>query len=280
MVQSREADHIPKVTQRDTRRVLRVASQGQSSSSKIKTELQLDVSSRTVRRILAKVPHLKYKKRKKTPRLTAGHKKARVEWAKSHVDLGLDWNQIVFSDEKKLNLDGPGGLQYYWHDLRKVEQSFSSRQNGGGSVMIWAGFSSQGLTEVAVLEGRQDSYAYCETIANYLLPFVHQYHPDGYVFQQDNASIHTSRETNEFFSDQGITVLSWPALSPDLNPIENVWGHLVRKVYANGRQFSRVQDLKQEILRQWEAIDLLKLLASMKSRCIEVLQCKGACTKY
>ncbi|KAF0710334.1 hypothetical protein AaE_012577 [Aphanomyces astaci] len=109
-----------------------------------------------MRRILAKVTHLKCKKRKKTPRLTAEHKKARVEWAKSHVDLGLGWNQIVFSDENKFNLDGPDGLQYYWHDLCKEDQSFSSRQNGGGSVMIWAGFSSEGLTEVAVLEGRQD----------------------------------------------------------------------------------------------------------------------------
>jgi hypothetical protein len=59
-----------------------------------------------------------------------------VEWSRLHVDLGLGWNHIVFSDEKKFNLDGPDGLQYYWHDLRKEEQTFLSRQNGGGGVMI------------------------------------------------------------------------------------------------------------------------------------------------
>ncbi|KAF0748806.1 hypothetical protein AaE_007242 [Aphanomyces astaci] len=191
----------------------------------------------------AQAPHLKYKKRKATPRLTSAHKKARVEWAKSHVDLGLGWNQVVFSDEKKFNLDGPDGLQYYWHDLRKDEQTFLSRQNGGGGVMIWAGFSSQGRTEVAVLQGRQDSYAYCDTVANYLLPFVHAHHPDGFVFQQDNASIHASQETRAILAEHNVPLLSWPALSPDLNPIENVWGCLARKVYANGRQFGSVQEL-------------------------------------
>ncbi|ETV86302.1 hypothetical protein H257_02715 [Aphanomyces astaci] len=256
---------------RDKRRVLRLASEGRSSSSRIKHDLNLTFSTRTVRRILSNAPHLKYKKRKATPRLTSAHKKARVEWAKSHVDLGLGWNQVVFSDEKKFNLDGPDGLQYYWHDLRKDEQTFLSRQNGGGGVMIWAGFSSQGRTEVAVLQGRQDSYAYCDTVANYLLPFVHAHHPDGFVFQQDNASIHASQETTAFLAEQNIPLLSWPALSPDLNPIENVWGCLARKVYANGRQFGSVQELQSEILRQWDAIDeelFHKLIASMKSRLI------------
>ncbi|KAH9114828.1 hypothetical protein LEN26_013015, partial [Aphanomyces euteiches] len=235
------------------------------------------------RRVIAKTPYLKYKKRKKQPRLTDAHKAARLEWAISQVDLGLGWNQIVFSDEKKFNLDGPDCLQYYWHDLRKEEQTFMSRQNGGGSVMIWAGFSSKGLTEVAFLEGRQDSSAYCDTLSNYLMPFVHANHMNGFVFQQDNASIHTSFETKSFFAENDISLLSWPSLSPDMNPIENVWGHLTRKVYDNGRQFSSRQELKNEIICQWAAIDqafLLKLIASMKSRCIDVIQARGSFTKY
>ncbi|ETV89812.1 hypothetical protein H310_15351 [Aphanomyces invadans] len=54
---------------------------------------------------------------------TASHKFAQVERAKSHVDLGLEWSQVVFSDEKKFNLDGPDGLQYYWHGMRMEEQT-------------------------------------------------------------------------------------------------------------------------------------------------------------
>lgn len=37
----------------------------------------------------------------------------------------------------------------------------------------------------------------------------------------------------EFFEEQDVKLFSWPARSPDLNPIENVWALLARKVYPN-----------------------------------------------
>ncbi|KAF0744653.1 hypothetical protein Ae201684P_019018 [Aphanomyces euteiches] len=142
--------------------------------------------------------------------------------------------------------------------------------------------SSQGCTEIDLLSGPQDSSAYCGTIANYLIPFVRAKHPRGFVFQQDNTSIHTSRETMEFLKDQNIAVMRWPALSPDLNPIKNLWGVLTRKVYVDGKQCSSVGELKAEILKQSQTIDnevILKLISSIKSRCIKVFQAKGSLTK-
>jgi len=50
----------------------------------------------------------------------------------------------MLSDEKKLNLDGPDGFKFYWHDLWEEPKIFSKRQFGDGSVMIWAGVSSNG----------------------------------------------------------------------------------------------------------------------------------------
>ncbi len=48
---------------------------------------------------------------------------------------------MVFSDEKKFNLDGPDGFSMYWHDLRKEEKYFSTCQNGGRGLMLWGAVS-------------------------------------------------------------------------------------------------------------------------------------------
>ena len=47
----------------------------------------------------------------------------------------------------------------------------------------------------------------------YLLPFTHLKYGTEFVFLQDNAPIHTFRETKEFFSQMGLTVMNWPARS-------------------------------------------------------------------
>ncbi len=51
-----------------------------------------------------------------------------------------------------------------------------------------------------------------------------------YIFQQDLAPAHTAKGTKRWFNDLGVTVLDWPANSPDLNPIDNLWGIVKRKM--------------------------------------------------
>ena len=69
-----------------------------------------------------------------------------------------------------------------------------------------------------------------------------------FTLHQDNASIHVSKFTKQWFSEKEIDLLEWPSISPDINPIENLWGILVRRVYAHGRQFVNFNDLKNAIL--------------------------------
>jgi transposase len=272
-----------KLSEAAKRNLIREASKGKLSSKGLISAQNLPIGKSRVCKILNESGRLKYTKRKRTPALTREHKERRLEFAYFHFNREDTWTRTIFTDEKKFNLDGPDGCQYYWHDLRKEKESFFSRQQGGASVMVWAGFSMLGKTHIAVLEGSQDAVAYCTTLRNYLLPFARRTHPRGFVFQQDNARIHTARVTTEFLDGHMVNRLAWPALSPDLNPIENLWGILVRAVYEGGRQYESKEALIEAIEREWAKIPqnvLQNLVNSMNERCKQVIVAKGAKTKY
>ncbi|GBN01565.1 hypothetical protein AVEN_231564-1 [Araneus ventricosus] len=95
----------------------------------------------------------------------------RLQWASNHMSYDDKWMTVLFSDDKKWNLDRPERNIKYWHDLRKDPSSFFSRQRGGGSVMVWAAFGFNGKVALAFLDGRQNSPKYIEILENHLMPF-------------------------------------------------------------------------------------------------------------
>lgn len=114
------------------------------TAPQIKAALDLPVTTRHVQRVLSSCPNVKWIKRKMKPKLTPNHMMRKMEFARIHIDYGEKWKKVIFSDEKKFNLDGPDCVQYYWHDLRKDKEVKMSRNFGGGSLMVWGGFSFVG----------------------------------------------------------------------------------------------------------------------------------------
>ena len=83
--------------------------------------------------------------------------------------------------------------------------------------------------------------------------------------------------------DEGLKILDWPARSPDLNPIENLWGQMVSQVYENARTFDQKDDLKDAIMYAWDNTDksyMQTLIGSMPNRCAEVNAKRGGKTHY
>jgi len=94
----------------------------------------------------------------------------RLEWAKKHVIWDNKLRKVLFSDEKKFNLDRTDGCQYYWHDLRKEPQHYSKHSMGGGSVMVWAAFGYNGRMPIVFLNGLQKAEDYKNVLRTSLLP--------------------------------------------------------------------------------------------------------------
>lgn len=272
-----------KIDSRTARHIFRLATLKDMSAPEIAKSLSSRPSKSTVLRALRNNKFVVFAKRKPAPALKTSHKKNRCIFAGKHEEWRTRWQRVVFTDEKKFNLDGPDGFRSYWRDLRHSPKIFSRRVSGGGSVMIWAGVSYFGKTDVVFLKGKQNAEAYTKTLTDSLLPFLENHRSENPTFQQDNASIHAAKLTKAFLKDRNIETLDWPSKSPDLNVIENVWGVLARRVYANGRQFSTVFELQKVIAMEWARIDqeyVRKLIKSMPKRMRMVLCHKGAPIPY
>ncbi|CAK9809220.1 Transposable element Tc3 transposase [Anthophora quadrimaculata] len=273
----------PATTERDRRAILHVASNCKGTARKIAEEAGVSANVRTVRRILQRSKHIQRKKLKAKPPLSEQHKEARLKFARDHVWWRKKWRNVIFSDEKKFNLDGPDGWNYYFHDLRKEEQYLSRRQMGGGNVMVWAGIGYHDKTDINFLSGRVNSEKYIKLIDDQLSKHATRIAGCTFIFQQDNAAIHTARCVKAYFNSKHVTCLEWPARSPDLNIIENIWAELSRKVYEDGKQYKNVMELKQSIVTNWSLLrqkHIKKLFKSIPNPLLDVIQRKGGFTKY
>ena len=139
---------------------------------------------------------------------------------------------------KKWNLDGPDGFHCYWHDLRKEKKIFKKRQSRSGSVMTWGTFCSNGIFKLVLVSSNMDSKQYTDMLTKHFLEDFFRITGNRAIFQQDNAPNSCVKAFKSvFFSDKNVVLMDWPAVSPDLNPIENLWGIVARQVYGQDKQY-------------------------------------------
>ena len=98
------------LSDRDKRAILHVASNSQLTMKQIMQKSNVSASVSSVRRVLLSCKNIKRLKLKKKPPLTTQHKSKRLKFAKERVHWKNKWRKVLFSDEKKFNLDGDDGL--------------------------------------------------------------------------------------------------------------------------------------------------------------------------
>lgn len=246
----------------------------------------VQVSDQTVRNRL-KEQNLKPRRPVRKPRLTLQHRRARRTFAQEHVDWQLrHWTPILFTDESRFCLTRCDGRLRVW---RRPGERYSQAaiqevdRFGNGSVMVWGGISIDHRTELVVINGRLNARQYIDQVLdNHVLPMAAEI-GDGFVLMQDNARPHTAEVTRTFLQNHRIQVMDWPAISPDLNPIEHVWDLLDRRVRARPNPPDTLQQLQEALNEEWRIIpqeDLRRLIRSMPRRCQAVIQAGGGHTRY
>ena len=253
--------------------------------NEIRREHGIDISISTTQRRLREVGLIGRKPRRK-PRLTVKHKKARIAYARAHRDwTPAQWARVIFSDESRFLLYRSDGRVYV---RRMPGEEFhetcvqTTVKHGGGGIMVWGCMTANGIGLLCDVKGSLNGRSYIDILDNNLIPSIHLHAlTNNCQFQQDNAPCHRSSLVKEWFESNGIDVMDWPAQSPDLNPIENLWDHIGTTIHEYNP--TNHKELLSAIHEAWNGITierLSKLYDSMPRKCAAVIKAMGGPTRY
>ena len=217
---------------------------------------------------------------KKKPLLEDRHIRARLAFALANQHR--NWNQVVFSDEKTV-YSGFNGRKLVRRERGKHDPSeFVPTKASKVKVNLW-GFISPKCSGLYLLPNKANGDDYYNLIQATFLPTIRE-QMDEIVFMQDGASIHNSAKS--FLEEEKVPYLDWPARSPDLNPIENIWGimqKLVNKWYlVKGTPTNRTQlfSLCKKAFKRVCKKHVKAHFDSMPKRIQKAIEANGGHTKY
>jgi len=240
------------------------------------------VSDMTVRRRLLAAGRVAIKPKKKQL-LTKAMMSKRLQWAKNHKDWTIEmWKNVIFSDETHFFVQGEK-VPYVRKsaDEKLSPAHLQQAPKYPHKKMFWGYFTHEGTGALVPVEGMMKSDQYMDICQRRIVPLM-QRNPD-LIFQQDLAPCHTSKKMKAFFKNQHIEVLSWPGNSPDLNPIENLWAILKKKL--GKMDCCRKDELIKSVIQVWFHDEDIKnhcstLVESMPKRVNELIKNKGGHINY
>ena len=191
------------------------------------------VTTRTIRNRLHKDFKLRVGKLLKKPLIMQKTAHQRLEFCLQYKNwTSEDWQKAMFSDESTF-------LQFASYKSFVHKPLGSSPVNTRyleptvkypPSVMVWGCFSSQGRGGLYFLPKGQTTNAsrYISVLDDHLLNFMNIHKCT--LFQQDAAPCHKAKSVMNWFQTENVRVLKRSGNLPNLNPFENLWTLVKKKV--------------------------------------------------
>ncbi|GFV14118.1 transposable element Tcb1 transposase [Trichonephila clavipes] len=120
-------------------------------------------------------------------------------------------------------------------------------------IVVWGGIGYHSRNPLVRNAGTLNSQRYIsEVLEPVVLPYLQGL--DTAIFQQDNALPHVARIFQGFFVNHQIESLPWPARSPVLSPIENMWSMVAQRLTQITPPAASPDQLWQRVEAIWCAV--------------------------
>ena len=221
-----------------------------------------------------------YRPPKAKQQLTELQKELRVnfcEWVLCHQE---EVGNAVFSDESRFQVGPDNG----WRRIKKGvwnETCFAPKTKFPQSVMVWGAIGKGLRSKLVMCSNSEDATEYTQILlkSDVISEANRVYGRGRWCLVQDGAPCHRSKQALDWLDENRILVMpGWPPNSPDLNPIEMVWGIMKRGARWNGKEKWKREEMFTELQQVWAAVhqeSLDRLSESFLRRCQMVLDVAG-----
>lgn len=254
-------------------------------------EVDETIKKGSIQRLLREMGRRKWRQ-KQRPEIKVHQAEKRLQWARTYEQFTSEsWARVKWSDE--CTAERGSGIRPTWtftrpcnqlreHDIQEIRCGKSVKK------MLWAAFGQDTRTGLIPLDGDPDSArggVSARVIVDLYTAFLPSILQPGDIFMQDNASVHTARIVRTTLQNMGVNMMVWPAYSPDLNPIENLWALMkaeIHKLYPD-LEFAddnndTLVDLIEAAKEAWHEIDstvLYNLSITIPYRVQAVIEADG-----